>query len=146
MGDLIRLHELVAEGFGSSVDDLARQLAGQVELDTIGFRCVTGDLAAEMFAAREQQWAVERERERQRLEDEKAKAAEAKAQAAARRAALKARADRQRALVDRGLSAADVMLADAEQVDGDMEVRSYRDKAANFEGGERFRREAHGDA
>ena len=54
----ITLAELVAEGLGATVDDLANRLDGRVFLDDIGRRCVDRDVARELFAERAQQQAA----------------------------------------------------------------------------------------
>jgi hypothetical protein len=69
--ELVRLVLLAAEGFGRSlyggdpIDNLARELAADVFVDSVGFRCTTADRAREMFAKRD---AEREEAERRRAE------------------------------------------------------------------------------
>ncbi|NTY58673.1 hypothetical protein [Mycolicibacterium sphagni] len=60
---LVPLGALVAEGLGTSVDQLADRIGDSVFLDDVGLRCVTRETARSLFAERAAAVAEARARE-----------------------------------------------------------------------------------
>ncbi|CAN5150025.1 hypothetical protein BH09ACT8_BH09ACT8_59100 [soil metagenome] len=88
---LVALAELVVEGLGQDIGQLAQRLGDAVVLDDIGRRCVTRETARQLFTEREE-----------RLEQQRAEARRQREEFDARRERLRAEKEEQEQAAKKG--------------------------------------------
>jgi len=119
---------VVAFEIGMGTRDLESRCNGGVQRNRVGLRCISGQLVRELVAERYAERDVEHARQHQQRMKARALAEQRREQTEAETRAREARAEKQKELVESGLSAAKVMMASEHEA----QVAASDDRTAEF--------------
>jgi hypothetical protein len=125
---------VVAFEIGMRTRDLESRCNGAVHRNAVGLRCISGQLVRELVAERDAECDAEHARQHQQRMKELALAEQRREQTEAETRAREARAEKQKVLVESGLSALEVMKADDGVYEAEIAASDER-TAEYFSGG-----------